>query len=217
MRDYLFYTSCSKGICESELFGPERLYDVVINDYTGSNTNPQEAEYKLSYDEWKYKQIYNRLKDVAFNYKAIAIFDDDIKVSTDDINKLFVLGDTSQFNIWQAALTKDSYSSWQHHYQKPNSHVRLTNTMEIMMPFFSQSALKTCWESFNLNYCAWGLDVAWTHLLKGQNIMVVDSIPVTHTRPMRGHTRIMPSGLPPYLEAEIVFKHYGIRPPKDIF
>lgn len=217
MRDFLFYISCSKGNCESEIFGKNRNFDVAINDYTESNINPSEAEYKFSNDEWKYKHIYHRLSDIVFNYKACAIFDDDIKISTNDINKLFELGALNNFNIWQAALTHNSHSSWGHLYQKVNSYIRHTNTIEIMMPFFSNSALHKCWDSFNINYCAWGLDVAWNHILNNEKIMVIDSIPAYHVRPMRGHLRTMPSGLTPMQEAELVFKHYNIQPPSTRF
>ena len=48
MRDFLLYMSCPKGKCEAELFGEDRIFDVAINDYTESNTNPEGAEYKFS-------------------------------------------------------------------------------------------------------------------------------------------------------------------------
>jgi hypothetical protein len=204
--------SCDKGQCDAEMFGPNRMFDVAINDYTGSNVNPSQAEYKFSIDEWKYRHIYKDLANIVFNYKAVAIFDDDVRVTTDQLNRLFMVGDSLKFDIWQAALTKESYSSWGHLYQKPNSVLRNTNTMEIMMPIFSKEALTKCWDSFNINYSAWGLDVAWKHLLSEKKLMVIDSIPVTHTRPMRGHARIMPNGKTPMEDAELVFKHYNISP-----
>lgn len=217
MRDFLFYISCPKGQCSAELFGENRIYDVAINDYTESNSNPNDAEYKFSTNQWKYKHIYHDLADIVFNYKAIAIFDDDVKITTSQINNLFNVGLSLDLNIWQAALTHDSYSAWKHFYQKSDSYIRNTNTMEVMMPFFNKDALIKCWESFDINYCAWGLDVAWSHILKNEKIAVIDAIPVSHIRPMRGHTRIMPSGLTPSAEAEIVFKYYNIRPPTLIY
>lgn len=210
MRDYLLYMSCPKGQCQTELFGPNRLFDVAINDYTESNTNPEEAEYKFSKDEWKFRHIHDDLSKIVFNYKAVALFDDDIIISTENLNKLFVLGDTSNFNIWMPALTKESHSSWAHIYQRPGSLFRETNTVELMMPFFSKSALEKCWDSFALNYSAWGLEIAWFHLLK-KGLIIVDSIPAYHTRPMRGHTRVMPNGKTPLQEADIIFNHYGIK------
>jgi hypothetical protein len=217
MRDFLFYISCAKGNCEAELFGINRIYDVIINDYTESNINPEQAEYKLSKDEWKYRQIKHDLKDIVFNYKSIAIFDDDVKITTEDINKLFMIGYSLDFNIWQASLTKDSHSPWKHLYKKDNNYFRNTNTIEIMMPFFNKSALQKCWESFDINYCAWGLDVAWNHILKNEKIIVIDAISAAHIRPMIGHTRIMPSGKTPMQEAELVFNYYNIQKPKTIY
>lgn len=209
MRDFLLYISCAKGQCDTEFLGENRIFDVAINDYTESNTNPEQVEYKFSQDQWKFKHIYHNLSNIVFNYKAVGIFDDDVKISTNDLNRLFEIGDKNNWNLWMAALTKDSYSSWAHIYQKPNVPFRETNTMELMMPIFSKSALEKCWDSFDINYSAWGLDLAWFHILKNK-IMIVDSIPANHTRPMRGHTRVMPSGLTPLQEADLVFKKYGI-------
>ena len=217
MRKFLLYMSCPKGQCEAELFGTNRNFDVAINDFTESNTNPEEAEYKFSTDQWKYRHIYNDLSNIVFNYEACAMFDDDVKVSTDELNKLFEIGIEHQFNIWQAALTQDSYSSWKHLYQIPNSEMRMTNTMEIMMPFFSKSALQKCWESFNINYSAWGLDIVWAYLLNTEKLAVIDAIPVKHVRPMRGYSRIMPNGKTPGEECSMVLQHYGIKSPPTVY
>ncbi len=218
MRDFLFYISCAKGVCEAELFNNNRLYDVAINDFTETNTNPSLAEYKFSKDEWKYRHVKHDLSNIVFNYKACAFFDDDVKISTEQINNLFEMGIKNNWNIWQASLTADSYSSWKHLYSKYNNlEARKTNTIEIMMPFFSKSALQKCWESFDINYSAWGLDVAWNYLLNNDKIMVVDAIPVHHVRPMRGHARIMPNGKTPKEDAELVFNHYKLNKKVNVF
>lgn len=217
MRDFLLYTSCAKGKCETELFGKDRIYDVAINDYTGSNTNPEEAEYKFSVDDWKYRHIKRELKDIVFNYKACAIFDDDIVVSTEDINRLFLVGHNLKFNIWQAALTKDSYSAWYHLYIKDNSCVRPTNEIELMMPIFSKSALQICWDTFDITHSAWGIEVVWAVRLNNEKIMVIDAIPVKHIRPICSGSKIMPNGMTPSEECLIVFKHFGVQLPKNIY
>jgi hypothetical protein len=208
---------CAEGKCEAELFGPNRIYDVAINDYSGKNHTPPQAEYRFSVDEYKYKHIHHAMSDVIANYKACALFDDDVRVSTKDLNRLFLVGDALQLNIWQAALTANSYSSWSHLYLKHNSCVRLTNTVEIMMPFFSRSALQTCWESFPINYSAWGLQVVWAALLNTEKIAIIDLIPVFHIRPITSFSKVMPNGKTPLEEAEIVFNQYNLRPPSDIY
>ncbi len=216
MRDFLLYVSCSKGLCQVELFGNNRIYDVAINDYTLQNSNPEEAEYKFSVDEWKFRHIHKDLKDIVFKYKAIAIFDDDMLMSTDDLNSLFTIGETEKLNLWQASLTHDSANPWKHLYNIPNVYMLKTNSIELMMPIFSNEALKTCFDSFIINYSAWGLNIAWTHLLKEEKIMVIHSIKAKHTRPLtRG--RIMPNGLTPEQDAELVFNHYGIKIPHPIY
>lgn len=209
--------SCPKGKCETELFGNNRLYDVAINDYTETNTNPEEAEYKFSVNKFKFKHLKEDLSKIVFNYKSVAIFDDDISATTNDLNKLFLLGSSLNFNIWQAALTKDSYSSWTHLYVKNDSYIRNTNKMELMMPFFSKSALQVCWNTFDLTDSAWGAEDVWGARLKYDKIMVVDCIPVKHVRPISSSERKMPSGLSPQEEYLVMKNHFGINTPKKIY
>lgn len=217
MRDFLLYTTSVKGKCEAELFGNNRLYDVAINDYTGSNIVPAQAEYKYSVDERKFRHVKQALSDIVFNYKACAFFDDDIRASMQDINKLFLVGDTLEFNIWQAALTKDSYCSWKHLYLKDKSIVRNTNKMELMMPFFGKVALQKCWDTFDFSYSSWGIEDVWVARCNFDKIIVVDSIPVKHIRPITSNGKIMPNGMTPEQEYRMTFNHFKIKTPHPIF
>jgi len=215
MRDFFVYVPCPKGVCSAELFGDNRQFDVAINDYTGSNMVPEQAEYKFSIDKWKYPHIKEDMKDIVSNYKACAFIDDDIKVSTEELNRLFTIGMDNKLNIWHPALTLNSHSSWQHLYQRPNSSIRPTNTVEIMAPFFSKAALAICWDTLNVNYSAWGIEIVWFHLLKpNTKTMIIDAVPVTHTRPMRGHAKVMPNGKTPTEEEKLMLDHYGLTKPK---
>lgn len=219
MRDFLIYTACNKGKTEIELLGPDRLFDVAINDYTESNTYPQEAEYKFSKDEWKYPHIKHNLKDIVFNYKACAFFDEDVKISTLDLNRLFLEGLSLNLNIWQASFTSNSISPWHHLFHKSNSHFRTTNEIEIMMPIFSQSALKKCWETFDLNYSSWGIEIVWYNLLK-EKICVIDTVQAAHLRPIKSYDMIMPNGLKPREEVRLALEPYGLKnytKPDDVF
>lgn len=217
MRDFLFYVSCPQGKCEAELFGNNRIYDVAINDYTGANVNPAEAEYKFSVDKFKFEHIKGNLGAIVSNYKIIAIFDDDIRASTEDINKLFLIGESLNLNIWQGALTRDSYSSWGHLYVQPNNNIRSTNKMELMMPFFSQSALQICWDTFDITHSAWGAEDVWASRLNFEKIMVVDSVPLAHVRPIASAGRLMPNGKSPYEEYLIMKNHFGVSTPYPIY
>ena len=85
------------------------------------------------------------------------------------------------------------------------------------MPIFSQSALKKCLESFNITYAAWGIEVAWVHLLNNEKIAVIDLINATHTRPLRSENKIMPNGLTPQQEVNLIFNYYNIRHPNCFY
>lgn len=215
MRDYLLYMLSAKGVCEAELFGESRLFDVIINDHTGSHTYPEEAEYKFSVNKWKFRHVNEDLQNITLQYKACAFFDDDIKVSTEDLNRLFVIGDNLKLNIWQPALTDDSFIYWQHLRQREDSFVRNTNTVDLLATFFSKDALKICMDSFSFNYSGWGLEIVWFDLLQpNPKHAVIDAVPVKHTRPIAGDTRIMPNGKTPTNECNDMLRSLKLWHPK---
>lgn len=215
MRDYLLYVLSSKGKSEAELFGENRLYDVAINDHTESHTYPEEAEYKFSVNKWKFKHVNEDLQDLILKYKACAFFDDDVKVSTNDLNRLFLIGDCLNLNIWHPSLTADSYIYWQHLKQQPDSLIRPTNTVDLMAPIFSREALKICMDSFSFNYSGWGLEIVWFHLMQpNPKHATIDAVPVIHTRPVRGGARIMPNGKTPTEECNEMLHALKLKHPK---
>lgn len=118
------------------------------------------------------------------NYAYIWIPDDDVSISTENINRLFSVADQYQLSICQPAM--DGYVS--HEITKPisNSFLRYTNFVEVLAPLFSLESLLKVYKTFNLNYSSWGYDYLWPHLLDyPQNkIAIIDDIIMTHTRPV---------------------------------
>jgi hypothetical protein len=210
-RPYLLYVSCPRGKTETELFGKDRLFDVAINDYTGSGQTPAEAEYRYSVDEWKFRHVHAVMGPLVDNYRAFGFFDDDIGITTAKLNRLFQIGDLLELALWQAALSPQSHDPWRHLFAVPGSLVRRCNVVEIMMPVFSRQALKLCWPSFPRCYSGWGLDSAWPVLLQGLPRAIVDAITADHLRPVRSQNRKMPNGMTPNDENTMILRHYGLR------
>ncbi len=214
-RPYLLYVSTARGQTETELFGPGRLFDVAVNDYTQSRETPAEAEYGFSEDEWKFRHVHTKLHPVVGNYRAVGIFDDDIHISTADLTRLFQIGDALDLALWQAALSRDSKDPWKHLFVVDGSLVRRCNVVEIMMPIFSREALRLCWDSFPKCYSAWGLDSAWPTILKHRPRAIVDAVVAKHLRPVRSQNRRMPNGKTPNEENAMILREYGLRTHQD--
>lgn len=227
-RDFLIYITGLKDVYSTELFGSNRLFDVAYNDYTGSHIIPEQAEYKYSINEWKYEFVKHHLLEVVLPYKAVAFLDDDIQVSTEDINRLFIIGTCLNFNIWHPAYSlecREECHNWEHIKQRKNSLFRETNLIELNATFFSQYALQKCIDTFDFNCSGIGLEQVWMKLLQpNPRNFIVDAIPMIHTRAhgMRKGVNgkgypIYPNGLNWQQEVELVYRKGGVRLPKKIY
>jgi len=220
MRPFLIYLAAPKDVYQAELFGKDRAFDVAYNDYTETHTIPEQAEYKLSINEWKYECFKRHLSHTVSKYQAVALLDDDIQASTQRLNELFQFGLQHNFNIWHPTYgpeTREECQVWDHIRQRPNSQYRPTNTVDLSAPFFSQYALNKCLHTFDYNCSGVGLEIVWFHLLQpNPKHMMIDVYPVTHTR----RAKMLDGGkdYPPYpngltwdQELHLVLRRTGLK------
>ena len=120
---------------------------MAINDYTGNHETPAEAEYRFSQDQWKFQHVHalasppSSLSPFLGDYRAVALFDDDIRVSTADLNRLFAVGDVFKLRLWQPALGEGSRATWPVTRRADGSLIRMTDFVEIIA---RSSAAKGC-------------------------------------------------------------------------
>lgn len=118
-------------------------------------------------------------------YDQIALIDDDIATNTYDIASLFRIGQTRGLDLWQPSLTWSSSATYGATLRNPNFLLRSVNYVEMMAPFFSTPYLKGVLPLFSLGFES-GIDLIWCSFL-GPNpgkFAIIDSISVTHTRPV---------------------------------
>lgn len=133
-----------------------------------------------------YKKIIDELGERIYEYDAVWFPADDISTDAYTINQMFHIFKRLQLWLAQPALTKDSYRSWNITVRNEDYIVRYTHFVEIMVPIFSPSALRTCIPTFDSSYSGWGIDFLWPKLLgyPDNKIAVIDAVPVRHTRPV---------------------------------
>lgn len=122
-------------------------------------------------------------------YEAIWIPDDDILADANTINRMFSLFEGFDLALAQPALTMNSYFSHSSLLCQPDSVLRYSNFVEVMVPIFSKSALEQLKQSMGQSPSGWGLDALWPHLIdnpKHNKIAVIDAAAVIHTRPVGG-------------------------------
>ncbi|SFJ06836.1 DUF707 domain-containing protein [Methylobacterium brachiatum] len=168
-----------------------RSWDLCLawyGDETSFSQRPP-SEYSVLLRKGNKLQCLHRLcypGSPIFDYDYVAFPDDDIVTSWRDLNKIFQLCVDFNLILGQPSLSHDSYISHSILRQQPDKIVRFTNFVEIMTPFFSQSALRRCCGTFHFGPSGWGLDYAWPVILGDprNRIGVIDAVPVHHTRPV---------------------------------
>jgi hypothetical protein len=188
-RDFVVYTPASRGDFAGDFANPARLFDLVVNDWTGSgkySAAAQQAEFKFAEKGHKWQTIARILPQLP-PYKFYAFIDEDIDVTVENLNNLFKTGELFGLQIFQGALSARSHYSHEHSRAVAGSYLRSTTFVEIMAPFFSRDALDRCAHTFTLSELGWGLEYLWNDILRSQGLAIVDQFTMTHIRPVQSN------------------------------
>lgn len=188
-RDFVVYTPASRGDFAGDFTNPARLFDLVVNDWTGSgkfSSAAQQAEFRFSEKGHKWPTAAKILPQLP-PYKFYAFIDEDIDVSVENLNGLFRTGELFGLSIFQGALTPRSHFSHEFARVQQGSYLRATTFVEIMAPFFSRDALDKCAPTFTMSELGWGLEYLWNDILRSQGMAIVDKFPITHIRPVQSN------------------------------
>jgi hypothetical protein len=191
MNKYLIISPLGdKSICETWLQSTPN-FDTVFLYYGDNLTTP---EYYLKYTPHVYAAkgtkfslikafIQDNLEFIS-QYSYIWLPDDDVKIFTEEINRLFKFADKWNLSICQPSM--DGYVS--HEITKPvkGNLLRYTNFVEVLAPLFNLNSLLKIYETFDENYSSWGFDYLWAYLLgyPQDKIAIIDDIVMTHTKPV---------------------------------
>lgn len=141
------------------------------------------------------------------DYEYIWFPDNDVSISTDAINQLFVIAKREGLQLCQPAMT--GFLSHPITKPAPRLLLRYTNFIEVLAPLMSVESLTILKESFRLNYSGWGFDYLWPHLLGSpkKSIAIIDAITMKHTKPVGNDYSRFP--IHPKKELKNLLKQYG--------
>jgi len=188
-RDFLVYTPASRGDFAGDFANPEWLFDLAVNDWTGSgkfSKAASAAEFTFAETGHKWPTLAKLLPRLP-RYKFYAFIDEDIDVSVDALNNLFKTGELFGLSVFQGALTPRSHYSHEFARVQQGSFIRPTTFVEIMAPFFSQDALDKCMPTFTMSELGWGIEYLWNDILRSQGMAIVDRFTMTHIRPVQSN------------------------------
>ncbi len=166
----------------------DRNWDLLISHFGKGEPQCPDAEMIVKQGAFKYSAASRLFKDIPWlrDYRAVALFDDDVLTSWQDINRLFEIFHKFDLDLAQPSLTLDSY--WYHPVtvNRPDCFLHFTNFIEPMLPVFSQKALAICLPTFEKSVTSWGLDWVWPHLLgnRRNKVAIIDAVAMRHARPL---------------------------------
>jgi len=191
MNKYLIISPIGDDSLHPEWIKEKTNFDLVLlyygNDESIAESNLQYTPYVYMAKGEKYHLLKSFIEsNIEFisNYTHIWIPDNDVSISTENINNLFETADQLQLSICQPAM--DGYVSHEITKPVPNSILRYTNFVEVLAPLFDLESLLKIYKTFDLNYSSWGYDYLWSHLLDypKDKIAIIDNIIMTHTKPV---------------------------------
>jgi len=159
------------------------IYDGSYNKFCNdSDFVACDAGYKM---DMTYRFLH-RHPELFEKYEYFFLLDDDIVISTEDVNRLFSMMREYQLKIAQPSLVM-SYYTYKHTAFHPFYILRYTNFVEMMMPCFSRDALKAVLPTFEQKIRWCGIEMHWP-VLVGSNhkdMAIVDAVSAKHTRPVQ--------------------------------
>lgn len=202
---------------------PNRDFDLFISYYgTTEGLHRLDAEYYEMRPGPKWPCIADLLAQhpiLLERYDAFWFPDDDIAAHTDTINRMFALFHGFQLSLAQPALTRDSYYTWDTLLQEPKYILRFCRFVEVMVPIFDKTALKTCLPTFSESTSGWGLDWLWPQLCgKGRpdSIAIIDATPVRHTRPLGGSLYKNNPDMNPIADERRIIEKYDLKKFREV-
>lgn len=158
--------------------------------------------YDKSYNKWRNDTAYigadsgykmdmtyrylQRHTEYLEHYEYFFLMDDDIEMSTEEVNKLFRYMRKYHLRIAQPSLVM-SYYTYEHTLHNPTCILRYTNYVEMMMPCFSQEALKLVLPTFEKKVRWMGIEWHWPVLIytNKKDIAIIDDIKAIHGKPLQ--------------------------------
>ncbi len=167
--------------------GENRNYDVWCV-YYGNNDNTFNMYGKLVDKIWKRKgskfqnfhYIYTNYRELLDKYDRFFIVDDDIIISTNDINKLFNI--SIKYDLWvcQPSFSEDSkLAEGSFNKTISGNYLRYVNFIEVNTPVFSKDSLHKFMRYYDPILIGWGIDLLYMWVLglyKEDKYAIIDII-----------------------------------------
>jgi hypothetical protein len=209
MKKYLVISTVGDESLHSEWIAGDSNFDLILLYYGNNNeivknyTNQTPHVYAAKGEKYHLlKSLILSSPELISEYKYIWLPDNDVSISTENINKMFEIAE--QYDLYLAQPSMKGYVSHQITLPQPGNLLRYTNFVEILAPLMNLETLMLCKDTFDENYSGWGYDFLWPYMLNypKDKIAIIDSIVMTHTKPIGTNYSRFP--IHPRFEAEAI-------------
>ena len=226
-RRFLLFVQGSRAFRDVHA-SPHRSFDVLLNDYAAptdlSSANYDPAlEWVTTQNGTKTSAIRKLLTDaphILTGYEFVLFLDDDVILTTAEIDRLFAVADSHHLDLAQASLTADSHCAFDT-LKQPRAGSGLTplTGVEIMMPVVSRRALQECGWVFAEGVSGWGVDFLLGAAVRerfGNTIALIGDVVARHETPIDTtngafYSYLRAHGIEATTEAGSIASRYGIE------
>lgn len=181
-RDYLVFTSAGNNSnIHSWVKDPVRDFDLCIVNYSGkAGLHKESADIYFKFQGGKFSNLHrvNALcPDLLNQYKAIWVADDDVIMSTSQINQLFAIHSRTELTLLQPAFCIRSKISHSITKRKLLTRIRYTNFVEMTCPVIERSFLLRFLNVYDPALVGFGIDWWMLNLLEpDERVAISDEI-----------------------------------------
>ena len=174
------------------------IYDDSYNKFCNdSDFVACDSGYKM---DMTYRYLHRHM-ELLDQYEYFFLLDDDIIISTEEVNRLFAIMREYHLKIAQPSLVM-SYYTYRHTAYHPFYVLRYTNFVEMMMPCFSTDALKSVLPTFEAKVRWRGIEFHWPSLIATNHtdMAIIDAVTAKHIRPIQSYNAASQKMLEEYLK-----------------
>lgn len=186
-RKRLVWVQAGTSFKPSKWFEPgaPRSWDLLCNWYTLAGIDLRLGEILIRQSGTKATAIHHILThhpEILDHYDQILFLDDDLYVDHRDLDTVFDIAESNQFDMFQPSVAPGSQCVWPALFQRRESNCRSVSGCEIMMFGFSNRALRLCKPLFSRSVSGFGLDFQCSETVRAQGWRcgVVDRVAVEH-------------------------------------
>lgn len=181
------FVAAGKDSLHRQLLRGDADFDLHLLIYDGSyNKYCDDSDFICCQSGYKMDMAYHyihRHPEFLEKYEYFFLMDDDIEMSTEEVNKLFRMMREYGLKIAQPSLVM-SYYTYEHTLHHPLCILRYTNFVEMMVPCFSREALMRVIPTFERKVRGSGIEFHWSKLIHDNHrkMAVIDAVRAKHMR-----------------------------------